>query len=198
MAQGYGGRVDMGDAELKSTEVLLDGPKRFVRETLVMPDGEEIEWAYVDTPASVLIVPVLPDGQMVMVHQYRYNLRRYVLEFPAGTVTNGETPAVAALRELEEETGFALAEDAELRLLGRFYSLPSETNKYTYAFLARPVVKVHPAIKDSEIEQYFNMSSIIMAPGAIETAIGDSVAGTETITALMLARQSRPPQAHQG
>jgi ADP-ribose pyrophosphatase len=189
MGKDHGWRIDMGDAQVKSTDVLLDGPKRFVCETLVMPDGKQVEWAYVDTPASVLIVPVLPDGKMLMVYQYRYNLRRYVLEFPAGTVADGETPEIAALRELEEETGYALADGAELRPLGRFYSLPSETNKYTHAFVAQPVTSSRRAKHDAEIEQYFNMSVVAMEPRAIQAAIGDSVAGTETITALMLARQ---------
>ena len=190
MAKDYGWRTHMGDAELKSTEVLLDKPKRFLRETLVMPDGEQLEWAYVDTPPSVLVVPVLPDGKLVMVYQYRYNLHRYTLEFPAGTVADDETPEEAARRELREETGFELTEGSELRSLGTFYSLPSETNKNTHMYLAGQVSPDGAAVHDSDIERFFNMSVHFRPLSLAIAEIGKSVAGTETITALLLAERA--------
>lgn len=183
-------RVSLADAEVARTEVLFDGPKRFVRETLVMPDGETVDWYFVDTPPSVLVVPVLADGQLVMVRQYRRNLRRYTLEFPAGEIAAGESPEDAARRELAEETGYVLAADGHLRALGSFYSLPSETTKYTHVFAAEPVVSGGAARRDAEIERLFNMSVQITAPGAAVEEIGQSVTGTETITALLLSRRS--------
>jgi ADP-ribose pyrophosphatase len=182
----------MKDARLIETEVLLPKPKRFVRETLAMPDGHELDWYYVDTPPSVMIVPVTADGGLVLVRQYRHNLKRYALELPAGTVSDGEKPARAALRELGEETGFTLTRGAKLRPLGAYYSLPSETNKYTHVFLAEPVVASGPASGDTEIEKYFDMSVVVMPFGAALEAIGNSISGTETVTALMLARRVRP------
>jgi ADP-ribose pyrophosphatase len=182
--------MSMQDAEIADTEVLLDGPKRFVRQALVMPDGEKLDWYYQDTPASVMVVPVLPGGQFVMVYQYRWNLARYALEFPAGEVGDGETLEVALKRELAEETGFALAEGGTMKRLGAFYSLPSETNKVTHVFLARPVVSTGPARKDTEIEKYFNLTVQITPPGLAVAEIGKSVAGTETISALLLARDA--------
>ena len=55
------------DARLVQTEILLPKPKRFVREALVMPDGYECDWYYVDTPPSVMIVPVTAGRQLVLV-----------------------------------------------------------------------------------------------------------------------------------
>jgi ADP-ribose pyrophosphatase len=180
----------MADARLVETEVLVPEPKRFVREALVMPDGYELDWYYVDTPPSVLTVPVTGDGNLVMVRQYRHNLKAYALEFPAGTVAEGEDLAKAARRELEEETGYTLAAEAELRFLGAFYSLPSETNKYTHVYVAKPVALSGPATGDTEIEKYFDMSVIAISfPEAIG-AIGRDIRGTETVTALMLAYQA--------
>jgi ADP-ribose pyrophosphatase len=186
----------MANARLVETEVLVPEPKRFVREALVMPDGYELDWYYVDTPPSVLTVPVTADGDLVMVRQYRHNLKRHALEFPAGTVGDDEDLSAAALRELEEETGCTLAPGARLQPLGAYYSLPSETNKYTHVFLAEPVMVSGPATGDTEIEKYFDMSVIIMPFSKALAAIGDTISGTETVTALMLARQvTRPPGA---
>ena len=180
----------MADARLVETEVLVPKPKRFVREALVMPDGYELDWYYVDTPPSVLTVPVTADGDLVMVRQYRHNLKAYALEFPAGTAAEGEDLVKAALRELEEETGYTLAGKAELRSLGAFYSLPSETNKYTHVYVANPVTLSGPATCDSEIEKYFDMSVVVTPFSAAIKEIGRAISGTETVTALMLAYQA--------
>jgi ADP-ribose pyrophosphatase len=179
----------MKDARLIETEILLPKPKRFVREALEMPDGNEIDWYFVDTPASVMVVPVTADGRLVLVRQYRHNLKSYALECPAGTIDDGEAPELAAQRELEEETGFTLAPGAKLRSLGAYYSLPSETNKYTHVFLAEPVIASGPARGDTVIEKYFDMSVITIPTAAAFEAIGDTITGMETVGALMLAHQ---------
>ena len=178
----------MKDAELVETEILLPKPKRFVREALVMPDGYECDWYYVDTPPSVMAVPVTADRQLVLVRQYRHNLKSYQLEFPAGTMNETEEPESAARRELEEETGFTLAADARMRPLGSYYSLPSETNKYTHVFLASPVIQSGPARGDTEIEKYFDMSVVLIPVEDALNGIGTTITSMETVGALMAAR----------
>jgi len=178
----------MKDARLVETEILLPKPKRFVREALVMPDGYECDWYYVDTPPSVMVVPVTTDRQLVLVRQYRHNLKSHQLEFPAGTMNETEEPQAAARRELEEETGFTLAADARMRPLGSYYSLPSETNKYTHVFLASPVIATGSARGDTEIEKYFDMSVVLMPVEQALSGIGTTITGMETVGALMAAR----------
>jgi ADP-ribose pyrophosphatase len=182
--------VSIEDATIIETEVLLPSPKRFLRERLAMPDGEQLDWYYIDTPLSVMVVPATNDGSVVLVRQYRHNLRRHTLEFPAGTAHKEEDPELAAVRELEEETGYVLAPGAEMRPLGAYSSLPSETNRYTHIFLANHVVPDGPARGDTEIEKYFDMSITKMPIKDAMEAIGNAICGTETITALMLARDA--------
>jgi ADP-ribose pyrophosphatase len=180
--------ASMSDARIIETEVLLPKPKKFVRELVQMPDGYRCDWYYVDTPPSVMIVPLTADGNLVMVRQYRHNLKAHVMEFPAGTITEGEDPEAAALRELEEETGYTLAEGTRLRPTGAFYSLPSETNKYTHVFLATPVVVAGAARGDTEIEKYFDMSVVLVPVADALRGIGTTITSMESIGALMAVR----------
>ena len=179
----------MRDAELIETEIILPKPKRFVRQALAMPDGHKIDWYYIDTPASVMVIPVTVNGNLVLVKQYRHNLKCDTLELPAGTLDKDEEPEQAAIRELGEETGYILPPGVSLRPLGSFYSLPSETNRYTHYFLAEPVTYASPPAGDTVIEKYFDMSVIEIPLSEAFEAIGSAINGIETIGALMLARK---------
>lgn len=180
--------MSMRDAELVNRTVMLDKPKRFVREVLRMPDGNEIDWYYADTPESVMVVPITGAGEVILVQQYRHNLKVDTLELPAGTASSKETLEAAALRELVEETGYSLNTPAALESLGKFYALPSETNKYVHIFLATPVAETHPVEWDTEIEKYFDMKVTIMPFEKAIASIGVAIQGIETAGALMLAK----------
>lgn len=183
------GHARMADGKVLRSEVIVAKPKRFVREDLLMDDGFEIDWYYMDTPPSVMVVAVTEDGNLVMVRQYRHNLKRDTWELPAGAVSDGETPEAAAGRELEEETGYRLAEGAHLRGLGAFYSLPSETNKVTHVYLASPVVRFGAAAGDSEIERYFDMAVTEVPVAQVLQRLGEDINGMETMGALLRARE---------
>jgi ADP-ribose pyrophosphatase len=172
-------------AKIAGTEVIVPSPKRFVREDVIMPDGYRCDWFYIDTPPSVMIVPITEAGEVVLVRQYRHNLRRHTLELPAGTVDRDEDFAKAAMRELVEETGYAPT--GEMEPLSDCYSLPSETNKYTHIFRAVPVMWVGEPSGDAEIEKYFDMSVVTMPVEKALEAIGEEIISCETITALTLA-----------
>lgn len=88
-------------------EVAYDGFVRVVRRPLVLPDGRRAVWDILDTPATVSVLALTPDEQVVMVRQYRPGANRLVLSLPGGLVDAGEEPVEAGLRELREETGYA-------------------------------------------------------------------------------------------
>jgi ADP-ribose pyrophosphatase len=165
----------------------VPGPKRIVRDDLVMPDGREIDWYYVDTPAAVMIVPITAEGDVVLVRQWRQNIGRHGLELPAGAIEPGEDIMAAARRELLEETRYALRVNGRMETLAELYAWPSETTGLTCVVATAPVVKIGESAGDSLIERYFDMSVVGMPLERAVAQIGSEITSAETITALTLA-----------
>lgn len=78
------------------------------RDHVTLPNGNDTTREYIHHPGAVAIVPVLPDGRVVLVKQCRYPLRTLLWEIPAGKLDHGEAEDAdeCARRELSEETGY--------------------------------------------------------------------------------------------
>lgn len=74
-----------------------------------LPDGSEATREYIVHPGAAMIIPILPDGKLLMERQYRYPIGEVMLEFPAGKLDSGEEALTTAQRELLEETGYRAA-----------------------------------------------------------------------------------------
>jgi len=84
------------------------------QDTVRVPNGNITVWDYIHHDGAAAVVPVMEDGSILMVRQYRNALDRFTLELPAGKVDSpDESKALCAARELEEETGYR-SEDLEL------------------------------------------------------------------------------------
>ena len=71
------------------------------------PEGHRANWDYIEHRGAAAVVPVLDDGRLLMVRQYRDALDRETIEIPAGGLNGWDEPTInAAARELEEETGY--------------------------------------------------------------------------------------------
>ena len=78
---------------LVSTEAVWRG--RFLdvrRDTVALPDGQHATREYIVHPGAVMVVPLLPDGRLLMERQFRHPMSRVMLEFPAGKIDPGEAP----------------------------------------------------------------------------------------------------------
>ncbi|MBN1942593.1 MAG: NUDIX hydrolase [Phycisphaerae bacterium] len=100
---------------------------------LQLPDGREYDRDLIHHRGAALVLPVLADGSIVMIRNYRFAAGGYLWELPCGTVDEGETPEVCAARELAEESGYTAG---RIEKLGQFYSCPGYSNEIIHAYLA--------------------------------------------------------------
>ena len=87
---------------------ILFRAKRFNIERVVqvLPDGSQHIREIVRHPGAVVILPLLDDGRVCFVRNYRVAVAQTLVELPAGTLEPNEEPAQTAVRELAEETGY--------------------------------------------------------------------------------------------
>ena len=71
-----------------------------------LPNGETTTREWIDHPGAVCLIPILPDGKICLIRQFRYGPGEEFIEIPAGKLDAGEAPLDCAYRELEEETGY--------------------------------------------------------------------------------------------
>src|SRR5882672_3923161 len=94
-------------AKILRSEIIYKGPVFGVRrDEVVEPGGVRAVREVITHPGSVVVLPVLPDGRILLIRQYRYATRQYLWELVAGRIDAGESVRAAAARELIEETGY--------------------------------------------------------------------------------------------
>ena len=100
--------------------------------------GRRQDYHVIEVPPAVVVVPVLPDGSIVLLWQYRYPHGETHWEVPAGRIDEGEEPAAAAARELLEETGYRAG---SLERITGFYPLNGISSHYGHVFVAYDCVR---------------------------------------------------------
>jgi ADP-ribose pyrophosphatase len=169
-----------------SSEQVFDGKLLHVRrDTVRLPDGGLATREYVVHPGAVLIVPVLPDGRLVVERQYRYPVGRVLIEFPAGKLDPGEAELATAQRELAEEAGLAAARWTPL---GRVHSVVGYSNEAIDFYVAEELTHVGAKLDAGEFLEICTMSLDEMLAALDRGEITDA----KTVAALLLyARRVR-------
>jgi len=109
----------MSDVEQLSHARVYDGNVFDVdRDTVRMPNGREVTVDVVRHPKSVVLIPVPEPGHVILIRQYRYAVKAFLWELPAGSVDEGESPEEAARRECHEE--IRLVPDTIVRLAAMY------------------------------------------------------------------------------
>lgn len=125
------------------------------RDEVRLPNGRTSAREYIKHPGAVVLLPVLPDEQIVFVRQYRYPMGMEFIELPAGKLDPGETPLETGARELEEETGYRAS---DLNFLTMIHPCIGYSNEDMWLYHATGLEKTQSATDHDEFLEVFTMS----------------------------------------
>ena len=95
------------EEKTSSSEIVFQGRLLDVRRDIViLPNGANGIREWIKHPGAVCCIPILPNGKIALIKQYRYSVRKMMIELPAGKLDKNEAPEDCAIRELEEEIGY--------------------------------------------------------------------------------------------
>lgn len=136
-------------------------------------------------PGGAVVVPLLDNGSVLMVKQLRYPFGMHILELPAGKLNKGEDPAVAARRELEEETGWIAG---KLELLTSIYTTPGFCDEVLHIFLATELRESPDGHKREEGELTMTLHALPLGAAVALVEKGE-LKDSKTIAGLLLAER---------
>jgi ADP-ribose pyrophosphatase len=173
-------------SRLLRTEASLDARKlRFEINRMELPMGLEASFGIIRHPGASLAVPVLDDGRVVILRQYRFAVATRLLEFPAGTLDDGEDPLSTMERELQEEAGYRAS---RWDSLGAMLPCPGYSDEVIHLFLARGLTRleVPPAGDDDE-----DLEVLLLEPERLDAllASGDEYLDGKSLAGWYRARQ---------
>lgn len=165
-----------------SEEIIHKNPYWTYKKDIFECDDKTAEYFYGEFADGVIVVPVLDNGQVILIRQYRYLRERYSLEFPMGGIHTEETPAQAAVRELKEETGL---QSSNFSKIAEFEPYIGSAKDTSHVFLANEISDVGAPVLD-ETE---DIEVIFRRPDEIDRMIhSGEIWHGQTLAAWMLAR----------
>lgn len=149
--------MDFEEKTLHRQEIFKGHVIEVVLDQVALPQGKGTsQRELIFHRGAVCVLAITPEDKLILVKQYRKAIERAIYEIPAGKLELGEEETLvdAALRELEEETGYTTD---RLTLLSDFYTAIGFCNERVRLYLAQTLVKVdqpRPQDEDEFIELY--------------------------------------------
>jgi 8-oxo-dGTP pyrophosphatase MutT (NUDIX family) len=162
--------------------VYQDDRLRVRRDMVVQPDGHSGTYTFIELPRPVVgIVPLTEDGDVYLVRQWRYPWNRNSWEIPAGHVEEGESPLVAAARELAEEASQRATEYVPLGTTHSSALVPVEA----HLFLARGLSPDAGGVRDGG--EYDMVIRRVPLRAALEACMDGTIVHAISLVALLKA-----------
>ena len=173
---------NLKEKKIKSDIVFSGRLLEVYRDVVHLPNGQTSSREWINHPGAICCVPILPDGKIALIRQYRYAIKEEFIELPAGKLDEGEIPENCALRELEEEIGYRAN---NLTFLTNLHPAIGFANEIMWLYLAKNLEKTEPKLDNDEF--------IELIPTKLEDAVemvyrGD-ITDAKTIIGLLWAER---------
>ncbi|WP_339227906.1 NUDIX hydrolase [Oceanobacillus sp. FSL K6-2867] len=140
---------------------------------VTLPNGKTAKRELVRHPGAVAVIPITKDNKIIFVEQYRKPLEKSLIEIPAGKLDSNENPLAAAVRELEEETGYTTN---DLSFVTSFYTSPGFADEIVHIYVTDQLVKMDnpPNGDDDEFVEVLELTLDEAKEYVIEERIHDA------------------------
>jgi ADP-ribose pyrophosphatase len=171
------------EKQISREEIFKGVALHVVKDEILLPNGKRSVREISLHNGAAAVIPILPDGRVVMERQYRYAHGRVMLEIPAGKLdTPDEIPIEAAKRELREETG-AVAK--KITSLGKIAPSPALINEVIHLFMAEDL-----SFGESELDEgEFLDIELIHLDTLYEMVMRGEITDSKTQIAILKAKQ---------
>jgi len=143
------------EKQVESTLLYSGNVFNLHKDKVLLPNKAYAYREYITHPKAVVVVPLFSNGDILLVKQFRYALKKIFIEVPAGKVEEGENLEKAALRELLEETGY---EAGKISWLCQVYPCIGYSNEEMHLYRAEDLTEKEQATDDDEFIQPMRVS----------------------------------------
>ncbi len=144
--------MDLTEHCISSETIAAGGLLTVKRDLVRLPNGNNSHREYVMHPGAVVIVPILPNGNVVLERQFRYPLHQVFIELPAGKIDANEEVLSTGQRELLEETGYTASQWVKL---GHQHPCIGYSNEVIHIYLATGLLAgAHQRDEDETLEVF--------------------------------------------
>ena len=167
-----------------SGEHIFDGTLLHVHRDMVrLPNGKESVREWIHHPGAAAVLPVLPNGNVILVRQFRYPIGKVTLEVPAGKLDmEGEDPLHCARRELSEETGYTAEQYEKLTTIATTVGF---SNEYIHLYLAHGL---SVGQQHTDEDEFVNVVQMPFAE-ALEMVKTGEIIDSKTIISLLMTEE---------
>jgi len=138
---------DLKEDKISSTQIFSGKLIDLYLDNVRLPNGKQSTREWLDHPGAVCLVPILNNGDILLIRQFRYGPREEFIEIPAGKLDKNEEPLKCGLRELEEETGY---KSNKLTFLTNIHPAIGFSNEKMWMYLAEELELSEKKLDDDE------------------------------------------------
>ena len=155
------------------------------RDKVKLPNDSSSTREWIKHPGAACCVPILPNGEIALIRQFRYPIGKEMIEIPAGKIDKDENPKICASRELEEEIGYI---SNKITFLTHIHPAIGFTDEKMWIFLAENLVKTKQKL---DMDEFLELHPTSMKDAL--TMIWDgSITDVKTIIGLLWVKKHYP------